>query len=345
MSSMLHRTGTILGLVLLLWGGLSWGQLPQNNDKSDDGSNTGGGTDALANNTTGFENTAYGAFALNDNTSGIRNTASGALALASNTTGFANTASGVQALGNNTMGANNIAIGFGALLNNTTGSRNTASGIRALFINATGTDNIALGYQAGGNLRAGSDNIYLGHPGAPKESNTMRLGQTQNRTFIAGVAGVPVSGSAVFISSAGQLGITASAARYKRDIEPIGARSQGLFQLRPVTFRYRQDPQGERQYGLIAEEVATVYPELITRGAGGEVVSVRYDALIPLLLRELQQQQHQVAELQAKNARLQTLAEQLQQREEAQQAQHAALAARLERLEAAAAHAAAQASR
>jgi Chaperone of endosialidase len=130
----------------------------------------------------------------------------------------------------------------------------------------------------------------------------MRLGQDQTRTFIAGVASVPVSGRAVLISSTGQLGIRASSARYKRDIEPLGAHSQGLVQLRPVTFHYRQDPQGERQYGLMAEEVATVYPELITRGATGEVESVQYEALIPLMLNELQHQQAQVAELRAQNA-------------------------------------------
>jgi hypothetical protein len=112
-----------------------------------------------------------------------------------------------------------------------------------------------------------------------------------------------------------------------------------------VTFRYTQDPQGERRYGLIAEEVATVYPALITRGATGEVESVRYEALIPLLLNELQHQQRQVAELQAQNERLQTLAEQLQQRDVAQQAQHAAFAARLEQLEEAVARTTARASR
>jgi Chaperone of endosialidase len=137
----------------------------------------------------------------------------------------------------------------------------------------------------------------------------------------------------------------ASSARYKHDIEPLDAHSQGLVQLRPVTFRYRQDPQGARQYGLIAEEVAAVYPELVIRSATGEVESVQYEALIPLLLHELQHQQRQVAELQAQNERIQALAVHLQQRDEVQQAQNAALAARLEQLEAAATSAAAWTSR
>jgi Chaperone of endosialidase len=180
------------------------------------------------------------------------------------------------------------------------------------------------------------------------ESNTLRLGSGQTQTFIAGIAGVPVSGSAVLINNQGQLGILASSARYKRDVEAIGARSRGLFQLRPVTFRYRQDPQGERQYGLIAEEVAQVYPELVTRDATGAVESVRYQEVIPMLLNEMQHQQRQLgaqgqqlarqahqlsrqaqqlAELHAQNARLQAAVAHQQERD-------TALTARLERLEA-----------
>jgi hypothetical protein len=273
MSSILHRTGTILGLVLVLWGGLSWGQQPAGNDVSDAAGNTGGGSGALANNTTGFNNTAYGAGALGANEDNF------------------NTASGAGALANNTTGSNNTASGFNALERNTTGSNNTASGTEALRQNTMGSDNIALGFQAGVNLTGGSANIYLGHSGVNTESNTMRLGEDQTRTFIAGVLGTMMPGqgvSQVVINNDGQLGTRPSSARYKQDIEPLGAHSQGLGQLRPVTFRYRQDPQGERQYGLIAEEVATVYPELVIRNATGEVESVQYEALIPLLLHALQ---------------------------------------------------------
>jgi hypothetical protein len=148
-----------------------------------------------------------------------------------------------------------------------------------------------------------------------------------------------------FIDSNGQLGIQASSIRYKRDIQPMGAHSRGLLQLRPVIFHYNQDAQGERQYGLIAEEVAKVYPELVTRGATGDVEAVRYHEVIPMLLNEVQHQQRQLATqaqelaaLKAQNARLRAAVVQQQERD-------AALAARLERLEAAAAHAATQASR
>jgi hypothetical protein len=193
---------------------------------------------------------------------------------------------------------------------------------------------------------SGDNNIYLRAFGAATESNTMRLGRGQTRTFIAGIVGASMSGgSTVMISSAGQLGVQTSSARYKRDIQTMGTRSQVLLQLRPVTFRYKDDEQGERHYGLIAEEVVKVYPELVTRGANGKVESVRYQELIPMLLNEQQQQQRklvvqaqQLTELQAQNARLQVAIQQQQERD-------AALAARLERLEAAAARAAALASR
>ena len=168
----------------------------------------------------------------------------------------------------------------------------------------------------------------------------MRLGAVQTRTFIAGITGVPVTGSAVVISTTGQLGIVTSSARYKRAIHAMGERSRGLLQLRPVTFRYKQDPQGQRQYGLIAEEVAAVYPELVTRGAKEEVESVQYHELIPMLLNEVQHQQ-QALGVQARqlSAQAQQLTELKAQNERLQAAlgqQTAAVAARLERLEGAA---------
>ena len=167
----------------------------------------------------------------------------------------------------------------------------------------------------------------------------MRLGtpSLQTRAFMAGIAGVPVSGRHVLITSSGQLGILASSARYKRDVEDMRERSAGVYQLRPFTFRYTTDEEHRRQYGLIAEEVAKVYPELVVKAADGKVESVQYHELIPMLLNEVQRQQQkldvqaqqlttqgqQLAELQAQNARLEAAVVQ----------QHAAFAARLEHLE------------
>jgi hypothetical protein len=304
--------------------------------------NTAIGIAALDSNNTGSENTASGLGALEFNTSGSGNTASGGFALALNTTGNVNTAAGDRALVNNTTGSNNTGFGTNALSSNTIGVENTASGFQALMNNA-GSRNIAVGANAGFNLKTGNSNIYLGNTGAVSEGNTIRLGQTQTRAFIAGVFGKPASGGMqVFINSAGQLGTLVSSARYKRDIQTMGENSQGLYQLRPVTFRYKQDAQGARQYGLLAEEVAKVYPELVVRGSKGEVESVQYHQLIPMLLNELQRQQHALiaqsaglAELQAQNRRL----------EAALMQQNTAVAARVAQLEAGATRATAVAGR
>jgi trimeric autotransporter adhesin len=338
----------LTGLILMLGGAPSWGA-PPNNDASDAVGNTAGGTNALQNTTGGIFNTADGFFALQSNTIGSVNTALGFEALFNSATGFNNTAAGGFALYNNTMGFSNTASGVDALFSNTTGFNNTAFGAFALFSHTTGINNTAVGVGAGGTLTIGSNNIYLGNSGGTAtESNTMRLGGVgvQAQTFIAGIFGVPVSGgSAVLINSTGQLGIQASSARYKHDIQPMGAHSRGLLQLRPVIFRYKEDAQDERQYGLIAEEVAKVYPELVTRGVNGDVEAVRYHEVIPMLLNEVQHQQRQLATqaqelatLKAQNARLRAAVVHQQERD-------AALAARLERLEAAAAHAATLASR
>src|SRR5262249_50206184 len=156
-------------------------------------------------------------------------------------------------------------------------------------------------------LTTGSNNIRLGNnAGTATENDTTRIGQTQTSTFIAGIAGVTVSNNATVLidTTTGQLGTVVSSRRYKRDIQPMGAHSQGLYHLRPVVFRYKAGP-GERQYGLIAEEVAKVYPELVTRNAQGQIETIRYHELAPMLLNEVQHQQRQLAELKALNARLQ----------------------------------------
>jgi hypothetical protein len=249
----------------------------------------------LQSNTAGEENTATGSRALASNTTGSFNTATGTAALQSNVSGFDNTAAGAGSMAANTTGEENTAAGSFSLAENDTGSRNTAFGFSALR-DSTGNGNIAVGHGAGAALVNGNRNIYLGHPGVTSESRTIRLGSGQTRTFIAGVASTGVSGAAVRINSNGLLGVQVSSARYKRNIEPMGASSDGLFELRPVTYTYTDDEQGTRQYGLIAEEVV-VYPELVTRTEAGDVQGVRYEELIPMLLNELQRQHRELVEL------------------------------------------------
>jgi hypothetical protein len=276
--------------------------------------NTACGTGALSSNTSGVNNSAFGFDALFSNIGGLWNTADGSGALFSNTFGFANTASGVNALLQNTNGGENTASGVNALLQNTFGGENAASGVNALYSNTfggintangayalwhntVGGNNIGIGFDAGANVVNGSNNIEIGTSGTADESNTIRIGKlgTQTATFIAGINSAMLSsGTPVVINSNQQLGVLPSSARYKRDIRNMGSSSNALMTLRPVTFRYKNDPKGERQFGLIAEEVARVYPELVSYDPDGKPQTVQYQNLIAMLLNELQKQSNEL---------------------------------------------------
>src|SRR5438034_1791615 len=280
--------------------------------------NTAHGAFALFFNTTGTSNTANGVEALQNNTAGQRNTANGGVALFSNTTansntatGFAalfannadnNTANGYQALNQNTTGFNNTADGVGALFSNTTGSNNTADGFQALLNNTTGSFNIAMGNGAGGNLTTGINNIDIGNNGVAGESKTIRIGKqgTQTKTFIAGISGATVaSGVGVIVGSNGQLGTVVSSARFKDAIKPMDKASEAILSLKPVTFRYKHDldPVGIPQFGLVAEQVEKVNPDLVARDEKGKPYSVRYEAVNAMLLNEFLKEHQTVQEL------------------------------------------------
>jgi hypothetical protein len=275
--------------------------------------NTASGRSALVSNTTGGQNTASGASALQDNTTGFNNTASGMSALFSNTTGNDNTASGAFALDSNTTGDGNTASGAGALFFNTSGSSNTASGTGALQNNTTGSNNIAIGVLAGVSLTTTNDNIDIGNVGVAGDANTIRIGTalTQTATFIAGIRGVTTANAnavAVLVDSAGQLGTVSSSRRVKDDIADMGGASHALMKLRPVTFHYKSDtnPEGRTlQYGLVAEEVAKVAPGLVARSADGQIETVYYQFLAPMLVNEYQRQQRTI-EAQAVELAMQT---------------------------------------
>jgi hypothetical protein len=261
--------------------------------------NTGIGRRALSSNTSGNFNTATGAFALQLNTIGDENTADGEGALNQNVAGFGNTATGSLALANNTSGSFNTAHGRFALFGNGTGDGNTAVGANALA-NTTGSANIGIGLDACINTTTGSTNICIGSPGVAGESTTIRIGTIgiQTATFVAGISGVTSpAGVGVFFNGNGQRGTATSSRRVKEDIRDIAEESDGLMRLRPVAFRYKPqiDPTGLAQYGLIAEEVADVYPELVVYDREGRPETVRYHLVNALLLNEVQKQ-HRAAE-------------------------------------------------
>jgi hypothetical protein len=269
--------------------------------------NTAIGVQALLSNTTGSDNTATGVDTLFNNTTGGGNTANGNNALASNTTGNQNTAVGLDALNSNTTGSDNTAVGRRALVSNT-GSANTAVGRDTLFNTTTGNDNIALGRGAGSNQTTGSSNIFIGDVGGAGVSNVIAIGDSPvsgtsyNKFFAGAIYGITTGSTTtlpVIIDNFGQLGTAPSAARFKKEIKPMDKASESVLALKPVTFQYKSDKTNAPQFGLVAEEVAKVNPDLVVRDKNGEIYSVRYDAVNAMLLNEFLKEHRRVQELEA----------------------------------------------
>src|SRR6266496_313681 len=254
--------------------------------------NTATGVGALLSNSDGSGNSAFGSNALALNTTGGGNTANGYRALYSNATGDGNTATGLNALYYNTSGFANTANGVEALYSNTTGEGNTALGDVALSSNTTGNFNTALGVLAGNNVTTADGVICIGSLGA----------NVNNSCFIGHIRGVTTANAdaiPVLIDSAGQLGTVSSSRRFKKEIKPMDSASESILALKPVTFHYKSDRTGTPQFGLIAEEVAEVNPDLVVRDEKGEIYTVRYDAVNAMLLNEFLKEHRKVEEQQA----------------------------------------------
>jgi hypothetical protein len=273
-------------------------------------SNTAAGVNAMPATDDYAGNSAFGASALNANATNLgnyANSAFGAGALANANATF-NSAFGSMTLGANTTGGANSAFGAQSMSANTIGSSNTALGADSLEAVTTGNQNIGIGIDAGQYLTTGSHNIYVGAVAAdPAETNVIRIGTSQaavfstsgtytpaTQTYIAGISGTLVqNGAGVVVDSDGHLGVVSSSRRYKEAIEPMADASDRLLQLRPVKFRYRQpDAKGDKpvQYGLIAEEVAEAFPELVVVNPEGQPETVAYHLLPALLLNEWQKE-------------------------------------------------------
>jgi uncharacterized coiled-coil protein SlyX len=280
--------------------------------------NTGTGFEALNHLTAGNQNTATGLRALNSDINGGFNTATGVYSLFSNTSGFFNSATGAYSLANNVSGTQNTAngyaalyrntadgntaTGFGALFRNTTGSDNTAVGDEALSNNTDGNSNTALGFNAGMDPGIGSNNIYIGDAGFAGDNNVIAIGGVSatgtayTDCFIGGIFGNPSPGSAVYIAADGHLSTTASSRRFKDEIKPMDKASEAIFALKPVTFRYKKeiDPTGMSQFGLVAEDVEKVSPDLVARDREGKLYTVRYDQVNAMLLNEFLKEHRKV---------------------------------------------------
>ncbi len=282
--------------------------------------NTATGAGALLSNTLGSTNTANGAFALFGNTEGSANTANGGNALMRNTTGNLNTATGIDALafnttGNNntatgsfalefsTAGSNNTAAGFQALTSNTKGSGNTGIGWNALAINTTGTLNTVIGFNALHNNTVGGSNIAIGASAGANVTTANGVicinasGENVNDScYIGNIWNQPGGSQAVYVNGLGKLGAQVSSRRFKDEIKPMQRASEAIYSLRPVSFRYKSEVEPTRPlgFGLIAEEVAEISPDLVTRAGDGQVNSGRYDAVKAMLLNEFLKEHHRV---------------------------------------------------
>ena len=315
-------------------------------------SNTAVGTDALFYNTSGWNNTAVGDNALVDN-SASNNTAVGTGALV-HSNAESNTAVGAAALP--AAGPYNTVVGAGALNSLVEiGSENTVIGYQAgaNTLAPPINDNILVGAYAGRLAFFGSWNIEIGNQGGGGngESNTIRLGTQfdsgsgsgQNRVFVAGVAGTTLDNGVPVVvdTSTGQLGVLPSSQRFKADIKPMDKTSEGILALRPVTFCYQNSSTGTAQFGLIAEEVAKVDPDLVVRDSDGQPYTVRYDAVNAMLLNEflkehkkVQAQQQTIESQQAAMSELKATVAQQQKSFAQQEAQIEALTSGLEKISA-----------
>jgi trimeric autotransporter adhesin len=314
-------------------------------------SNTADGFQALYSNTDGGDNTAYGFQALHSNTGSLSshagsfntgigyqalysnsgasfrtasfNTAVGYQALYSNPSAFESTAIGYQALFNDIGGGDNTAIGHRALYNNTTGLFNTAVGGDSLSSNTEGVLDTAIGIGAGGNVTTASNVICIGAFVAGAD--------VDNSCYIGNIWNQPGGLQAVYVNSDGKLGFQASSRRFKNETKPMEQASEVIYGLKPVSFRYKAEiePTRPRGFGLIAEDVEQVSPDLVSRGRDGKVNSVRYDAVNAMLLNEFLKEHKKVEAQQSKIARQQATIGELESTVAQQQKAMEALATQL----------------
>jgi trimeric autotransporter adhesin len=282
------------------------------------------------------------------------NTALGSLALTAETSGQENVAVGRRALQSLTDGDNNVAVGWRSGDNLATGSINTLLGSRAgSNYTADESGNICIGSNTVGTagdfdtIRIGnnlpSNGITISNAGLAVQAFTIGSGLTgggiqylstifgqavsiapnfsivngASSCFVGGIFNqTPVAGSHfVVVGNNGKLAdATLSSRRFKKDVAPMDKASEGILALKPVTFHWKNDNTNEPEFGLIAEEVAEVNLDWITRDPQGEISGVRYETIPILLLNEFLKEHKKVEEQQASIADLKSTVA-LQQKE------------------------------
>jgi hypothetical protein len=264
---------------------------------------TGSGTTLTFTATDSNNNTGFGLSSLTNGVPGTFNSAFGGGALSACSTATNSTAIGFVSLNSSHSDNDNTAIGFGSLIDLNGGNQNNALGSRSLQLLQTGSNNIGIGYEAGNNYSGSeSSNIAIGSIGVTSESNVIRIGTQgagagqQNTCYVAGITGATVTGATVLCSTSGQLGTISSSVRFKDDIKSITS-TDNLLQLNPVSFTYNSEKEKVTHYGLIAEEVEKVFPELVVHGLDGLPESVKYHEMPALLLAEIQKLRQEVNEL------------------------------------------------
>ena len=220
------------------------------------------------------------------------------------------------AVGNNIMqvattAAFNVFLGHGSGAGVTTAGKNVGIGYSSLGNGTlTGSYNCALGYNSGTNYATSeADNILINNAGTASESNALHIGagtgtgnQQLNKAFISGIYGITTTSgttSTVLVSDGDQLGTVSSSARFKRDIQDMKDQSSSVMRLRPVTFHYKKHVDGIKQFGLIAEEVNEIMPEIVNLDEEGLPFSVRYHDIPIMLLNEMQKMADRIAYLES----------------------------------------------
>ncbi len=308
--------------------------------------NMGVGGGCLRSNLTGNNNTAVGYQAMSANTVSD-NSAIGYQALFHNMTGTGNVANGFQAAFANAGGSYNTANGWLALPGNTSGIWNVADGAFALGNNDTGSYNVAVGVQAGLGITSGDRNTCLGTTtcgGTTTADNVVCVGwgaageNISDRAYIPNIGQfAQASGGGVeFVTvrlTDGKLGHSLSSRRYKEDIKSMGDASELIYKLKPVSFRYKKTPEQQSDnldYGLIAEDVAEIDPQLAIRNGKGQIESLRYLAVYNMMLNEFLKEHRKVEAQQATIAELKSTMDVLTAQLKEQAAQIQKVSAQLE---------------